>query len=188
VISVSLDLTTTLDTTASGSLGFTIPIIGPTGTVGPSGSASHEVSNTQELSFPLFPVADSSFRMDTSTAAPAPIADAIFALREALIRSSALEAVCFYDFNYHDPKSDKGGTFKLGLTITDDGKGGVDVKLAVVDVGANYERKSVTGNTITIAFQQAKVPPKAPPLDKFGRPTGLGGFGEAAPEPGPAPK
>ncbi len=190
VESVTLDLTTTVDTTASGSLGLTIPVIGPAGTIGPSGSLSRDVTNTQEISLPLYPAQNRNY-VASPDAAPAPIADALFGLREALIKGATLQSVCFWDYNFKAPSTDKGGTYKLGLTITDDGKGGIDIKLAIVDFGANFEHKSATGNTITVSFQQRDIPKKAPSIDpKTGGPSlaSGGGLGEGAPPAPPAPR
>ena len=176
ISSVVLDLTATTDTTASGSLGFSLPITGPVGSVGPSGSVSKEVNDTQELSLPLYPVLNSSYTKVDQSNKPAPIADVLFVLREALILGGTKDGICVYDYKFTDPKTDPGGTYKLALTITDDLKGGVDIKLSVVSLSASYENKSVTGNTLTVSFHQNNLPSKPIVLDESGNPKpGQGG-------------
>ena len=157
IISINAELTTTNDNTASGSLGLTIPIVGPTGSIGPKGGGSREVSNTQRMEFTLYPIDDPTFRITAPDNKSAPIAEALRDLRTALIRDAAAGGACMYDYNHADPKSDKGHSYTLGLTVTDDANGGIDIKLAIISLSVSGETKSVTGNTLTVTFQQRGI-------------------------------
>ena len=157
IVSVAAELTATSEQSIGGSLGVTVPVVGPTGSIGPSAGTSRDVNNTQTMNFTLYPIDNPSFRMSNQDGKPAPIAEALRDLRTALIKGATSDGLCMYDYNHADPKSDKGHSYVLGLTVTDDTKGGVDIKLAIVSFSFNGETKSVTGNTLTVTFQQRDI-------------------------------
>jgi len=161
IVSIAAELTATSEQNIGGSLEVTVPVLGPTGSIGPSAGTSRDVNNTQTMNFTLYPIDASNFRMGGPDGKPAPIAEALRDLRTALIKGATSEGACMYDYNHADPKSDKGHSYTLGLTVTDDTKGGIDVKLAIVSFSLNGETKSVTGNTLTVTFRQRDILPGA---------------------------
>jgi hypothetical protein len=91
---------------------------------------------------------------------PAPIAEVLLSLREALINgakkspSSKGPQPCFTDYNPDKPAADAGNTFKLGLSFTTDATGGLEIKVGILDLTATTEWKGTTGNTLTVSFVQ----------------------------------
>ena len=128
LVSVTMTLTTTTETSAGGSLGFSAPLAGA------KLNGGRTVTNTQELKFPLFnaPVPPGYVYKGDGSNAPSPISDALLGLRASLIDGAKKPGVCFYTYNFHDPEKDEGGTYKLGLTVTDKGGASVEVGLAPV--------------------------------------------------------
>jgi hypothetical protein len=154
LVSVQATLTTTASLSGGGSFGFSIPVVSPAGTIGPTFTGSHQVDNTQELTFSVFPSPiKKDFSYDTD-GKKSVIEDTLLALRESFLRTAAKPGACYYDYNYRDPKSDKGDTYKFGLTVTDDGTADVSIKLAPLTAGLSGEAKSITGNTLLVTFQQ----------------------------------
>jgi hypothetical protein len=153
LVSVKMELTTTTDKSYGGSIGFKVPV--SPGSVGGSVSGSREIEDTQELVFPLYnaPV-KTGYVYSGDNSKPSPISDALLNLRRSLILGATKPGVCFYTYDYRDPKSDEGGTYKLGLTVTDDAKAGIEVELGPVAAGGGGEVKSATGNTLTVSFRQ----------------------------------
>jgi hypothetical protein len=96
--------------------------------------------------------------------AAAPIAQVLLSLREALMNSAKKSSTkvagvqaCFADYNPEKPGADAGNTFQLGLVFAKDTKGGLEIKVGIVDLTATTEWKSTSGNTLTIAFVQRRV-------------------------------
>jgi hypothetical protein len=161
--SVLMTLTTTASTSASGTVGANLPIVAPGQSIGPSLTVSRNVDNTQELNFTLYPIPVKPNFTYTSKDSRSAISDALFNLRTSLIRGATFPGACLATYNWRDVKTDKGGSFKLGLTVTSDVKGGVDIKLAPVSANVSGEAKSVTGNTLTVMFQQTGIGKKVKP-------------------------
>ena len=169
--SVTMTLTTTVTSTASASIAVAAPIV-PAGTFGLSAGGSHAVDNTQELTIPLFtPLPGPGFTYSRADER-APIAETLLNLREALIKGATAEGSCLVTYNFRAKKDDKGGTYKIAITVTDTGKGGVSIKLAPYDVSAGAEGKAVTGNSLTVNFKQAGVFDE-PELDPRGEGVGI---------------
>jgi len=168
ITSVTMTLATTETKSASGSIGFSIPVV-PAGSVGPSLSGSRTVDNVQELTIPLHTPLPGKNYVYPGNIEDAPIATVLLGLRKALIDGATGPGSCMVTYNFRDKPHDKGGTYKLGLTITTTGKASLDIKLAPVAASAAGEAKSVTGNTLLVSFRQAGVF-KDPELD----PGGLG--------------
>jgi hypothetical protein len=162
IASIKAELTTTIETINGGGLKLKIPVSAVT--IGPSASAKMDTTNTQTLTYNLWPVAlgEQLSTLGAPSQADidgAPIAKVLLALRDAIIES-AKKGVgkgpqpCFADYNPQKPSSDAGNTFKLGLTFVTDTTGGIDVSVGVLDLNASTEMKGTTGNTLTIAFVQ----------------------------------
>lgn len=169
--SVLMTLTTTNSTGASGTVGAGFAL-SPGNSIGPSLTASRTVDNTQELDFTLYPIPVEPTFTYTSEDTRSAISEALLNLRTSLIRGATYPGACLATYNWRDVKTDKGGSFKLGLTVTSDVKGGVDIKLAPVSANVSGEAKSVTGNTLTVSFQQAGIGKKVKP--PHGRGLGAG--------------
>jgi hypothetical protein len=157
---VKAELTTTLETIKNTSAGLKIPWGAVE--IDPSGSVKGDATNTEVLDYNLWPL-----EMERQTALmgsgvldqkPAPIADVILALRDALINSAKKTAPgpqpCFTDYDPAKPGSDAGNTFKLGLSFVSDKTGGLEIKVWILDLTNTAEWKSTTGNTLTVSFVQ----------------------------------
>lgn len=180
ITTVQLQLATTLENTTSGSLGLTIPV--SAGSVGPSGAGSRDVTDAETLTFPIYPVHDPKFRVEPADAQkPAPISDVLLALRKALIQQAAAKRICVYDYDYTDPTHDAGGTYEMAFTAVNDLSGGVELKLAIVDFSATHDRKSTTGNTLTVTFHQVDLPDKPLAIENGVPVDNTGGGGVATP-------
>ncbi|MGO6819722.1 hypothetical protein [Rhizobium brockwellii] len=151
ITAIDAELTTTSSTSVGGSV--SVGVVVPGGSIGPSVSGSHAVEDTQKLKFSVYPdKVPPTFTYSAEKSAP--IADLLFKLRAGFLRTATQVGACYYTYN---PKSDNGGngnTYEIGLTVTDEGKGEVSIKLAPVEAGFNGEGKSVTGNTLTVHFAQ----------------------------------
>jgi hypothetical protein len=151
---VKMELTTTVDNTASGSVGLNIPIPQLAGTVSPSITASAEDTNTQTLDFYSWPVPAGKLGTPANPGPPPPnpgvITRTLLDLRTALIAASA-NTPCFQTVN--DASKDPEDTFTLGITVISTGGGTFEIKLAVVDAKIGDTVKSTTGNTITVTFK-----------------------------------
>ncbi len=162
VASVKVDLLTTTDQTNSIGGGLKIPVFGGAGN--PSTSTKRAISNTQQLTYTLYMLADryqpAELRGLGSRAEdrPAPVADVIMAQRDAL-RNVTLKSryadpqPCFSNFDPDAPR-DPQSTLVIGITFSHEGVNGVKLDLGVVSLDASTERKASFGNTITVTFRQ----------------------------------
>jgi hypothetical protein len=157
---VKAELTTTLETITNKSVGLKIPWGAVE--IDPTGSVKGDATNTQVLDYNLWPFeAERQMALMQATVnaqKPAPIADVILALRDALIASAKKTAPgpqpCFTDYDPAKPGADAGNTFKLGLSFVNDTTTGLEIKVWVLDLNATNEWKSTTGNTLTVSFVQ----------------------------------
>ncbi|MDP9087461.1 MAG: hypothetical protein M3O26_01785 [Pseudomonadota bacterium] len=161
ISTIKAELTTTIETINNAGMKLTIPVSAVT--VGSSGSAQLDVTNTQVLTYNLWPL--ETRRQTNLTFAPtpeqikaAPIAQVLLSLREALINSARKTnkdpQACFTDYNPNKPAADAGNTFKLGLSFVTAVSGGIEIKVAILDLTASTEIKGTTGNTLTVSFVQ----------------------------------
>jgi hypothetical protein len=150
ITEVKLDLLTTLDTTVGGGVSATDVPIAPVATAGFNFTGSLETTNTQELVFAAKPLPDYRFHYRPSQGeAPAPLAEVMISLREALIKASQVShRVCFQTV----AGSGDGNTFKIAITIVSDASGKLTLGLAPLSLSASGEAKGTTGNTITFTF------------------------------------
>ena len=164
------------------------------GSISGSFSSSTDGGNTQELKFNLYPLhIYGGEKLDTDS--PAPIADVLLALRDALILSSTKPGICSYDFNFRtsskkpekkstgsdggaDEPTATGNTFKIGITVTKDNKVSLSAGYSFVSVLLSREDKTVEGNTITVTFVQRGSEHEKIALNTYGDPTNppSGGF------------
>jgi hypothetical protein len=153
---VKAELTVTNEAIDNGGVKATIPLVV---SVGPSGSLKRDVTNTQVLTYNLWPVADDQQpSLGSADLKSAPIAATLVSLRDALIEGASKSApgpqACFTDYNLDKPSGDSGDTFKLGLTFVNDATMGLELKVSVLDLTATREDKGTTGNTMTVSFVQ----------------------------------
>jgi len=161
IASVKVQLTTTVETVKTAGLQLKIPYHAIL--VGPSGARRYDVTNTEELDYSLWPVADAQQpQLPGGELDSAPIAKALLTLRAALIDGARKSApgpqACFTDYDPSKPGSDAGNSFKLGLSFVNDVTGGFEVTVGVVDLNGSIESKGTTGNTLTVAFVQRGLP------------------------------
>jgi hypothetical protein len=157
---VKAELTTTLETITNKSAGLKIPWGAVE--IDPTGSVKGDATNTQVLDYNLWPLEmerqAALLQATVNDQKPAPIADVILALRDAIINSAKETAPgpqpCFTDYDPVKPAADAGNTFKLGLSFVKDTTGGLEIKVWVLDLSATSEWKSTTGNTLTVSFVQ----------------------------------
>ena len=155
---IKAELTTTLETITNTSAGLKIPWGAVE--IDPSGSVKGDATNTEVLDYNLWPMADQKALMaaPVKDEKPAPIADVIISLRDALINSAKKTAPgpqpCFTDYDPGKPAADAGNTFKLGLSFVSDKTGGLEIKVWILDLTNTAEWKSTTGNTLTVSFVQ----------------------------------
>jgi hypothetical protein len=155
---VKAELTTTLETITnqSGSAKITWGAV----EIDPSGSVKGDATNTEVLDYNLWPMSDQGALLAATVQdeKPAPIAEVILSLRDALIASAKKTAPgpqpCFTDYDPGKPSADAGNTFKLGLSFVSDKTGGLEIKVWVLDLTNTTEWKSTTGNTLTVSFVQ----------------------------------
>ena len=153
---VKAELTVTNEAIDNGGVKATIPLVV---SVGPSGSLKRDVTNTQVLTYNLWPVAgDKQPSVAPGDLKSAPIAATLVALRDALIEGASKSATgpqaCFTDYNPDKPSGDSGDAFKIGLTFVNDATLGLELKLSVLGLTATHEVKGTTGNTLTVSFVQ----------------------------------
>lgn len=146
ITAVKMELTTTLDNTLSGGVGFTIPVASLAGTASPSLTASAEETNTQSLTFYAYPQKNTD---DTPPTAPSVITQTLVNFRSALIAAS-VNAPCFDTTQGSKVPDD---TFSMAITVVSQVGDKFELKLAVIDASIGGNLKSVTGNTITFTFQ-----------------------------------
>jgi hypothetical protein len=171
ISTIKAELTTTIDTTTGVKFGLSLPI--PGGTVGPSIGQSKERVNAQTLDFNLWPLLMRDQDLAVIENMPsdadiksAPIARALLDLRNALILSATkmdfstsspkprAPLPCFTDYDPANPTKDAGNLFKIALTTTVDSTGGLSIGIAPLTFTGSGESKSITGNTLTVAFVQ----------------------------------
>ncbi|MBN8994316.1 MAG: hypothetical protein J0H94_03755 [Rhizobiales bacterium] len=177
ISSIKFDLTATTSTTATASAGATLPIVGAgvPGSIAPSGQLSHAATNKQQLVFTVFPVAHTAVLSWPIDISKAQIAVALIGLRKALIDAATYSnAACMADYNIQK-REPTDQTFVMAIEVSDGGQAGFNVTLGVVKAGLTGEAKSVSGNTITVAFRQIGVTKTTLPG---------GGIGIRYPDPG----
>jgi hypothetical protein len=161
IATVKAELTTTVETINNA--GFKLKIPANIVTIGPSASAKIDVTNSQTLTYNLWPLEMTrqpqlKSGVGSTELQSAPIAQVLLSLREALIDSAKKSAKgplpCFTDYNPDKPAADAGNTFKLALTFVTDVNGGVDISVGILDWTATTESKGTTGNTLTVSFVQ----------------------------------
>jgi len=175
ITQVKIDLLTTLDNTTTGGLSVANIPVGGGVSLGGGVSISAETTKTQELVLTervLQPNTDIryksspwSYRYASNIDEPAPLADAMSNMRGALIQTASGQGqVCFSTVipkagnpppapsDGSDKTSQASNTFKIAISVIDDGKGNLSVGLAPLTVTASGESKSTTGNTITFTF------------------------------------
>ena len=173
------ELTTTDDTTVGGNIGFTVPV--DVVTIKGKAGTSKEISNTQKLDYSVWPAALDQ-QPDLKSLVPpsmeeidsAPIASTLLSLRNSQIFSAMKfnpsridpktgrsmanprPQTCFYNVNPQDPTKSN-NTYTLGLSITHNPSGSLTISPAFVDVTLSGEKKSITGNKLTVTFFQHDV-------------------------------
>lgn len=152
ITAIDAELITTSSTSVGGSV--SVGVIVPGGSIGPSVSGSHAVEDTQKLTFSVYPDKVPSDFQYSSNNKSAPIADLLFKLRAGFLRTATQVGACYFTYNHKSGSGGDGNTYQIGLTVTDEGKGEVSIKLAPVEAGLNGGGKSVTGNTLTVHFAQ----------------------------------
>lgn len=172
ISSIKAELTTTLDNNAGATASFTVPV--NLVTLGPSGSHTTDETSTQLLTYNLWPTRLQNPAVVARTPSQseidaAPIAKVLLSLRDALVLSAMKvdysgpkpkarpPQACFSDYNPDKPSTDAGNSYKLGLSITNDTKAGLSVKVAILSFSATGESKSTTGNTLTVSFVQQGI-------------------------------
>ncbi|MER8447118.1 hypothetical protein NKH52_28430 [Mesorhizobium sp. M1066] len=158
-------VTTTEGTISAGVSASKIPV-GTAATLDIGASQSRTTSDSQTLTFtddvqrsPAY-VGYYGGSMDDS-----PIANVLATMAETAIDGANQPTnICFKS------RAGDGNSYKIAITVTDDGKGNIGVGLAPAALTASGELKSTTGNTITVSFG---------PHD-FTKP-----FGRRPPAPGP---
>ncbi len=173
VFQIKADLTTTLNT----SIGATLSASPPVGvlTVGPSLGGSSSTTNSQDLVYQVWPIPYGSHRNAPLANAPvsnedldrAPIAKVLFALRQALVLQSLAwdfsknPAVrkpklkpCYTDYDPLKPETNTANIFTLSLSVVNDINAALAIKAPVVSLGITADRKSTTGHTLTVSFDQ----------------------------------
>lgn len=166
ISSVKADLTVTNETIENAGITAKIPFTAVT--IGPSGKAIGDATNTQELIYNLWPLRGDQqsvqFTDDIDLSKPAmadkaPIAYTLWQLRTALIESDKKTMAggpqaCLTDYNPASPAGDAGNTVKLGLSFVSDKSGGLELTVSVLDITDSFESKGTTGNTLTVSFVQ----------------------------------
>ena len=156
IASVKVELTVTDETIRNVGIKAKLPYNAIT--VGPSGSLKTDTTNTEVLTYSLWPLdASRQLSLPPDDIKSAPIAEVLSSLRAGLINSSKRTApgpqACFTDYNPDKP-SEAGNTFKLGLSFVNDVTGGFELNVWVLDLTATTESKGTTGNTLTVSFVQ----------------------------------
>lgn len=165
ILSVEAELTTTLGSSVGGNLGVTVPLQGVT--VGGKVGGGRTVTNTQTLTYNVYPILDDTTELNPTRADVNryPIAKVLTDLRQALLASATRFDYSFDPprrrpptacvTNYNPEKIDApGGTYTLGLSVVETLSGGVSISLALVELGVDGSRKSTTGHTLHVAFRQ----------------------------------
>jgi hypothetical protein len=160
ISSVKAELTVTNETISSAGVTLKIPVHAVT--VSPSGSGKADATNTQALTYNLWPLEMEFQNLERTVPskeelAEAPIAAVLLALREALAESAETKygkQPCFTDYDPAKPGADAGNTTKLDLKFVRDIKGGLEISVGVLDLTASMERIGTSGNTLTVAFVQ----------------------------------
>ncbi|WP_143272937.1 hypothetical protein [Azospirillum palustre] len=147
ITKVKMELTTTVDNTLSGGVGFTIPVVGLAGTASPSVTATSEETNTQVLTFHAW----TTDRIDNASPQNPPrvITKTLMDFRSALIAASG-KYPCFSTTNDKDDPED---TLSLAITVISEAGGKFGIKLAVIDATVGNTLRSTTGNAITVTFK-----------------------------------
>ena len=170
ITSVTAELKTSFDRTLGISASATIPV--DVVTLTPSYSATGTASNLQTLDYQLFPLAPADqanltgYSPTQADIDHAPIAKVLLGLRSAVVGSATRydyskvvpslrpPQPCFTDYDPRKVLDATADKYTIGLSFTSDQKGGLTVQITVLSLGANGEWKSLTGNTLVVAFGQ----------------------------------
>ena len=171
VLEVKAELIATIERVGDTNLGLKFPWNGVT--VGPSGEYKSDTTNAQVLDYNLWPVEAERqpaelFALDrVPPVSGAPIAQVLLDLRRALILSAMWDDYstnpphrrerqpCFTNYDPAKPAADAGHSYKVALTYVKDAKGGLEIKVGILDFTASHEVKATSGNTLTVMFVQA---------------------------------
>lgn len=138
---------------AEGKAGLTIPM--GVVEVGPSGSVAQKETNTQTLTFTMYPEkgVKSSEEIDKTKpkAENSPIASTLVNLRENLLIVSNVKPC----MTFQNPIKDKdvGATFEFGFGVEKKAIGGVGLEFIIFSVGASKSSLKDYSNTITVTFK-----------------------------------
>ena len=169
--SIAVNLTTAIDRTRGVQFGVTVPA-GRT-TVGAEHKQSTETTNSQALSYTLWPLPyeeqEPALRHQIPTdqdIVKAELARVLLDLRNSLIVAATrfdysrpdqaakpLQA-CFSDYDPVQPGSTPGNTFTLSLNIGKDSSHALTVTVGAVTLGPNRDAKASSGQSITVTFVQ----------------------------------
>ena len=165
ITQVKLELTTTDIQTAglNGSVGIPItPII-----VTPGAGYTNTTNNTQKLDFTEFLISHQSYTPDPAGTTAGLIARQLINLHAALV-AGATTSPCYSPVDPSapvepgKPTKPQAQTYEIGFTVTGDLTVNPKISLGtILSVGANYEDKSTSGNTLTVTFSQVGGTPVA---------------------------
>jgi len=148
VTSVKFELVTTTEGTVTAGINASKIPVGTIATLDVGASQSRVTSDSQTLAFTdevqLSPkyVGYYGGSMDDS-----PIAKVLATMAETAIAGANQPSnICFKS------KAGDGNSYKIAISVSDDGKGNIGVGLAPAALTASGELKSTTGNTVTVSF------------------------------------
>lgn len=148
ITDAKLELLTTTEGTAGGSVAVGATPVAAGVTLGGGASASRVTTDSQTLTFNSEVVLSSkAVDYKVGMLKNAPIAQAMVNLWDAgLGVGNDPSDVCL------KVKKAETNTYKISIQIVDDGKGNVAVGLGPASLTANGELKSTTGNTVTVTY------------------------------------
>ncbi|MFM0174750.1 hypothetical protein PQR33_36095 [Paraburkholderia sediminicola] len=156
--SLLLDLHTTLTDDTTGNAGIKIPV-GAVGSVGPAVSGGHKTENSQQIQFHEYPAPDGYYKSFFARQAfekaqsGKDLSTLLIALHKGLLAARS-SAPCLSGIDYAATGQKNVNSYVIGLTVTDNGKAGVDISLGPVTFGVAHEHTVINNNSLTVTFRQ----------------------------------
>ena len=154
ITSVTVALTTKVETNTNGTVAGTAPIGASGATIGAGLGGGNDVTNSQVLTFNMYPILPVTYERtpgaDDLNRPENAVAATLIAFRTAL-RGAAVARPCFS--TVHDADKDADNTLVVGVEAVTDFSQNVTLKLAFVDLAFSHDQKNTQGSTLTFSFR-----------------------------------
>ena len=155
ITAVKAELTTKIETKKDGSGAVTAPIAPlPGATVGGGGGGGLDATNSQVLTFNMFPILNQKFTTlvnDEELRLPENSVSATLLAFRGALRQASFYKPCFS--TVHDQAKDKPDTLVVGVEAVQDKSFNVTLKLIFLNLGGTDDQKQTNGSKVTFSFE-----------------------------------